>query len=438
MSASPSPLPDDDTRPWYQTVSRYQWLVLIIASAGWVFDVYEGQIFNITRGDMLKEILADQNLSEEALQGTIKNYGDRFLAIFLVGGTFGGLLFGSLADRYGRRPIMIATILMYSVFSGLTYFAENLWQVGILRFLVAMGVGGEWAVAASLVSEVFPAKARAQASGIFHASSVLGTWLAGFVGILIASQWRYGYLVGILPALLIVWVRIKVKEPEKWQQKKSEPTEKKLGSFKELFATSPWRLRALAGMGLAAVGLGTFWAVTVAGQDLAKEMLLSNGIDPQEAGSRAKFAYGIWQTIGGGLGLLAFGPIAARFGRKRTFLCYQIAALIIVPVTCYLPQSYSQLMILLPIYGFFTLGIHAGFAIYFPELFPTHLRATGTSFCFNGGRLLAAPILVLSGFIKEKNYIPIEDAVTYIAGLFVVGIALLLLLPETRMQELPE
>src|SRR5690606_11745126 len=138
--------------------TRYEWLVLIIASAGWIFDVYEGQIFNLTRNNMLGDILGQEPGSDE-----VKKYGDWFLGVFLLGGTFGGLLFGSLADRYGRSSIMIVTILMYSVFSGLTYFATDLWHVTVLRFLVAMGVGGEWAVAAALVSEVFPKRARAHA-----------------------------------------------------------------------------------------------------------------------------------------------------------------------------------------------------------------------------------------------------------------------------------
>ncbi|MFP6694815.1 MAG: MFS transporter, partial [Pirellulales bacterium] len=158
---------------WYHGVTPYEWLVLAIASAGWVFDVYEGQIFNITRGQMLAEIIG-----EKATDADIKKYGDMFLGIFLLGGTIGGLLFGTLADRLGRRPVMIVTIMMYSLFSGLTFFATELWQVASLRFLVAMGVGGEWAVAAALVAEVFPTRARAQAAGIFHASSVFGTWMA--------------------------------------------------------------------------------------------------------------------------------------------------------------------------------------------------------------------------------------------------------------------
>lgn len=421
----------ESERPWYADVTRYQWIVLIIASAGWIFDVYEGQIFNITRNQMLTDIIGPDAPS-------VQYYGDLFLAIFLLGGTFGGLLFGSLADRFGRRPIMVVTILMYSVFSGLTFFADSLWQVAVLRFFVAMGVGGEWAVAASLVAEVFPARARAHASGIFHASSVLGTWLAAIAGLLVASQWRYAYLIGILPALLIVWVRASVKEPEKWQQKRDAKDGEPMGSFGQLLGDRQWRGRALLAMLLAAIGLGTFWSVTVAGQDLAREMQLATGASADEANASAKFAYGIVQTIGGGLGLLSFGPLCARLGRKKTFMLFHALAVVIVPITCFGPQNYTQLLILLPVFGFLTLGIHAGYAIYFPELFPTQLRATGTSFCFNGGRLLAVPVLFLSADLKANEAIGLHWAIAGLAGLFLLGIIVVSLLPETRGQELPE
>ncbi|MGZ0169167.1 MAG: MFS transporter [Planctomycetales bacterium] len=420
----------DAKGPWYSGVTRYQWLVLAIASAGWVFDVYEGQIFNITRGDMLKEIGEGSD---------VKQYGDWFLGIFLLGGTVGGLGAGTLADRYGRRPIMMITILMYSVFSGLTYFATELWHVAALRFLVAMGVGGEWAVAASLVSEIFPARARAHASGIFHASSVLGTWMAALAGILVGVNWRYAYLVGVVPALLILWVRVAVKEPEQWKAKAAEGPSAQLGSFKDLLLNPKWNRKALLGMLLGAVGLGTFWSVIVATQGLAEEMLTAAGVAADAASQKAKFAYGIIQTIGGGIGLLTFGPLCARFGRRRAFIGMQLLAFLIVPITCYGPQTYEQLLCILPLYGFLTLGIHAGYAIYFPELFPTHLRATGTSFCFNGGRILAVPVLLLSGWLKSPaSGIDFRLAVSSLAVLFLLGAFVMLFLPETNKQELPE
>jgi len=434
---SPDPAP---AAPWYAGVTRYQWLVLAIASAGWVFDTFEGQIFNLTRGDLFNDLLKGH--ADLAAQKQL--WGDRFLGIFLLGGTLGGIGFGMLADRWGRRPTMVVTILMYSVFSGLTYFATELWHVGALRFLVAMGVGGEWAVAAALVAEVFPAKARAHAGGIFHATSVLGTWLATGVAVLVASQWRWAFLAGVLPALLVLWVRASVNESESWQQKKAaaQSTEE-LGSLRELLGDPRWRTRALLGMLLAAVGLATFWAVTVAGQDLARARLVKDGVPAADAAELAKSAYGFWQTAGGGLGLLAFGPLCVRFGRKRAFAFMHIVAFLVVLLVCFAPTNYGQLFWLLPLFGFCTLAVHAGYAIYFPELFPTRLRGTGTGFCFNGGRLIAAPMLFYSGTLKSSwlaanPHLELRHAIALLGGLFLVGLLVIAFLPETKDQPLPE
>lgn len=419
--------------PWYRGVNGYQWLVLAIASAGWIFDTFEGQLFNITRNQLLAEIL-----KVSSGDASIKFYGEVFLGIFLAGGTVGGLLFGSLADRFGRRPTMVATILMYSIFSGLTYFTQSLWQVGVLRFLVAMGVGGEWAVAASLVAEVFPSQARAHASGIFHSTSILGTWMAALAGLAVGAQWRHAYLIGVIPALLVFWVRASVQESASWVQKSTHGESLKLGSFRELLLEPRWGRRAILGMLLAGVGLATFWGVTVAGQDLAKQIMLDSGVAEKLAVERAKFAYGIVETAGGGLGLLTFGPLCVWLGRRRAFALMHVAALIIVPITCYAPTTYGQLLVLLPVFGFLTLSIHAGYAVYFPELFPTHLRATGTGFCFNGGRILAAPMLWFSGWLKSLPGIDLRLAITLLGTLFLAGLIVLIFLPETKGQPLPE
>ncbi len=426
---------------WHEGVTRYQWLVLIIASLGWVFDAFEGQLYNITRGEMLPDLLraANPGLSGSQLTAATSAWGERFLGIFLIGGTLGGWLFSSMADRWGRVPVMSLTILFYSLFSGLTAFATELWHVGVLRFLVAMGVGGEWAVGAALVAEVFPSHARERAGVIFHTSSVAGLWLAAGVGFGVGAEWRMAYLVGVIPALLVLWVRMSVKEPESWRQAKATRAEQ-LGSFRELLGDPRWRGRAVAGALLAMVGLATFWGVVVAGQNLADDLLRRLGVPAGEASSRAKIAFGFVQTAGAGLGMLMFGPLSVRWGRRRTFAVMHVAAFVLTLVVCWVPAhfgSYGLLLALLPVFGFFAQGIHAGYAVYFPELFPTHLRATGAGFCFNTGRILAAPVLIwLSAWMKSTFALPV--AISVLGAFFLLGLVVLRFLPETKGQALPE
>jgi MFS family permease len=136
--------------------------------------------------------------------------------------------------------------------------------------------------------------------------------------------------------------------------------------------------------------------------------------------------------------MLAFGPFAVRFGRRRTFVLYHVAALIVVPLTCFAPTSYGALLALLPFYGFFTVGIHAGYAVYFPELFPNHLRSTGAGFCFNGGRLLASSMLIFSGWLKGLPGMDLRLAISLMASLFLAGVLVIAFLPETKGQPLPE
>ena len=420
--------------PWYREVTRYQWLVLIIASAGWIFDTFEGQIFNIVRVDLLTEIL--RTSPDDPL---VKMWGDRMNAVFLLGGTTGGVLFGSLADRLGRRPVMITTILVYSLFSGMNYFATELWHIGTLRFLMAMGAGGEWAVAAALVAEIFPARARANASGIFHGTSVLGTWLATAAGLAVGTHWRLAFLFGTVPALLTLWVRASVKESDRWEKEAVEKPDGGSGSFRALFGDARWRGRAVLGILFAMTGLATFWGVTVASQDIVREFLLRIGEAAPAAAAKAKFAFGVVVTAGGGIGAALFGWISQRLGRKPTFAAMLLGAAVIVPAVCYLPQTYGQMLAMLPLYGFFTFGFHGGYAVYFPELFPTRLRSTGAGVCFNGGRLFAAPVLFwLVPWLKGIPGLDLRLAVMMVAGFYLLGLVFLAFLPETQGRPLPE
>ncbi|MBI3464576.1 MAG: MFS transporter, partial [Planctomycetes bacterium] len=233
-----------DSSRWYHGVTRYQWLVLVIASLGWVFDVFEGQIVVSARNDVLKAV---------SRPGAEEFHFNLILGAFLLGGAVGGVLFGVLSDRVGRKRVMSYTILMYSAFTCVSALSQQWWHLASFRFLVAMGVGGEWAVASAMVAEVFPKRARAWSLGIFHASSVLGTYLAIAAGLCIpAIGWRGVFVMGAIPALLILWVRTSLREPDNWQRAQSSALAgvgEKLGSFADLFR-GEWARSTLVGVGL--------------------------------------------------------------------------------------------------------------------------------------------------------------------------------------------
>jgi MFS family permease len=419
---------------WYEGITRYQWTVLAIACVGWMFDVFEGQIYAVYKSPAMADLLKGKS---DAYVDLIANVG---LASFLIGGTVGGLLFGILADRIGRRQTMVWSILMYSVFTGLHFFATDAWHIVVLRFFVAMGVAGEWAIAASYVAEVFPKKARTMAGGIFHASSVVGAVLGSAIGVWVISManWRWAFVLGVLPALLVVWVLVSLKESERWQEdRKRSPEEakKKGGSLRELLGVARWRNRALIGMGLAAVGLGTYWAIYAWGVELVGEVL-PDTVSKDQRFRLGSFAYMLMNGTGGFAGLLLFAPLSMYAGRRAAFAFYHVGAMIVVPIAYLAPTEYWHTLVLLPIMAFFVVGMHAGYAIYFPELFPTRLRATGASFCFNVGRLVAAVMLLVRGWLRE--WLDLRVAVSVMASLFVVGLLLLLIAPETKDTELPE
>jgi MFS family permease len=430
----------------FSAVTAGQWLVLAIASAGWVFDVYEGQLFTVFKRAALEDLLGGSGPAVEW-------HGNVAFALFLVGGAAGGLVFGMLGDRVGRVRVMSLTILVYSVFSALTFFVRSVWELNALRFLVALGTGGEWAIAAALVAETFPDRARAYASGAFHASSVLGGALASLTAwkLVGPGAWRWGFLIGLAPALLLLWIRLSLREPDRWEQAKQTAetpqgagqeraaapgaTGPRLGSLSELLGDSRWRGRALIGLGLAAVGLSTYWGIFAWGPELVDEVLGPGVPDASRQASRS-LAYLLMNFTGGLVGLLAFAPLAARFGRRVAFLAYHVGAILLVPLTFLGARSLAQALWLLPTMAFFVVGMHAGYAIYFPELFPTRLRATGSSFCFNLGRVLAAGLMLVRGLLGAQ--FDLRRAVAAMTGLFVVGIALLVLAPETRGRSLPE
>jgi MFS family permease len=473
--------------PWYRGITRYQWMVLIIASLGWVFDVFEGQIFVASMNEAMPSLVPP-----ETSKGTIDYYKNITLAAFLLGGATGGVLFGMLSDRIGRKKTMSLTIIMYSLFTCVSAFSTEWWHMAVFRFLVAMGVGGEWAVASAMVAEEFPKKARARVAGIFHASSVLGTYLAiatatFFIGNEAihawakdigypSAPWRIGFGVGVLPALLIIWIRRSLKEPESWVHAKSRSdhaSANDMGRLRDLFR-GELLLPTFVGVSLAAVGLATFWGVHIYGKDLLRRAVEQQALQEAYANvseldnaERAEIlkphlpVIKRWEmlgmflvTTGGGVGLLCFGPLCERIGRRSAFLLFHLGGLAIALLCFQIAHGNEALIVLLPIFGFLTLGMHAGYAIYFPELYPTRLRGTGAGFCFNFGRILAAPILIIAGKMQtqpvpESNWwdnltntfalgYSLEKTASILSGLFLLGVVVLVFAPETKGKELPQ
>ncbi len=430
-----------EIRPrWYEGLTAAHWIILAIASAGWIFDVYEGQLFTILFTPMFQELTRHQQVIGSADSKQIIDWlSNAGFAAFLFGGAAGGLFFGVMGDRYGRLRVMAVTILVYSLFSALTAFAKAPWQVLALRFLVAMGTGGEWAVAAALVAETFPIRSRAVAGGIFHGSSVAGASLASITGLILAKlhlSWRTGFLIGLLPALLVLWIRlgVRVAPPETEPAPETADEHQPSGSLRELFGHPVWRKRALIGLGLATVGLATYWGNFASGHTLAARAL-GDASDEQRQ-SASSLAYLLMNVSGGLVGLLAFAPLSNRLGRRGAFALYHVGAAVMVPWTYLGGYGYATTLVLLSVMAFFVLGMHAGYAIYFPELFPTRLRATGSSACFNLGRVLGAVALLVRGGLGRWLGMPM--AATAISSLFWVGLILLYFAPETRGQKLPE
>lgn len=465
---------------WYEGITRYQWMVLVIASLGWVFDVFEGQIFVASMQEAMPSLAP-----ADTTEGRIALYNNLALGAFLVGGAIGGIVFGMLSDRWGRKRVLSLTILFYSLFTCLSAFSQQWWHLAGLRFLVALGVGGEWAVASSLVAEVFPSKARANVGAIFHASSVLGVYLAVAAGAFLIGNaslhswsqgtelawvgrffdpsslpWRLGFAIGVLPALLIIWVRRSLQEPESWQAARERavatPTER-MGAVAELFQGELMR-RTAVGVILATVGMATFWGAHIYGKDMLRDaaknrLARETFADEQviEADRQTAFAreHAIplkrWEmlgmfltTTGAGLGLLAFGPICQRVGRRGAFLIYLAGGVVSAVLVFQIIRDVNGLLVALPIFGFLTGGMHSGYAIYFPELYPTRLRGTGSGFCFNAGRVLAAPAIFAVGWIRDAWGYSLPDVATALSALFLVGAVALVFAPETRGRPLPE
>lgn len=456
---------------WTEGLTGYHYLVLVVAALGWLFDTMDQWLYVLARGVALRDLLGP-----EATDAAVKSAGGTVQAIFLFGWATGGLVFGIYGDRLGRTRTMVITVLIYAVFTGLSGLAQSYWDFALYRFLTGLGIGGEFAAGAALIAEVFPEHARAKALGIMQACSALGNMMAGVVGLTVSttvadpSRWRYMFLVGLAPALLVFVIRAFVKEPEKWKAAKASAArgEIAMGSVRELFGV-PWlRHRALVGIGLAAVGVIGFWGIGTYTPDLLRESLAPKdrpevvaqnaqrwaalGLVNAEQLTRIveqndKAALGqvlekwtsigvIMQNFGSFFGMLLFAFIAEKIGRRPTFALAFVGCVFVVPFTFHFTTEWWHILVMFPVLGLATSLLFGGYAVYFPELFPTHLRATGTGFCYNVARYVAMVGPSLFGSLSASVGIP--NAATIMSAVFVLGLLILPFAPETRGQRLPD
>lgn len=448
--------------PWWKHLNRYHWFVFTVASLAWLFDCLDQQLFLLARDGAITDLLgADTDKT------IVKKYGGYATSIFIIGWATGGLIFGAVGDRIGRAKTLTLTVLIYSVCTGLSAFSQGWIDFAIFRFLTGLGVGGVFGLAVALVADSVPDKARTGALGLLQALSAVGNVTAGVISMVLGSlaaqgtidgskMWKIMFLVGALPAFLCVFIQMRLKEPEKWVKARESGrlTGVRFGSYTALLGDPKWRSPALFGMMLCVAGVIGLWGIGFFSPELVGDVisqsLRDSGVPEEEIAGRAGYWKGtnmIVQNIGAFCGMIGFTILAQRVGRKPAFAVGFLAAM---GTTIAYFQLFNGIQDIWMSFfmGACQLGLFAGFAIYLPELFPLHLRSTGTSFCYNVGRFIAAsgPFILghLQAFFAQGAVTPgdkidaFRDACCYMSVIFLLGLVALLFLPETKDRPMPE
>ena len=424
----PSIFPD---RSWFHGVTSYQWLVLFVAWLGWVFDAMDATIYAVVLHPALHELL--HTSGGPAAAERIGWYGGIIFSIFLIGWAIGGIAFGIAADRFGRTKVLMATIMIYAVFTGAAALAQDWWHLAVYRFLTALGIGGEWAAGAAMVAETWPEDKRAKAAGVLQSAWAVGFFLAAGCNLAFTDSygWRGLFVIGILPAFVALLVRWWVKEPDRWTHAHAD----RIIPLSAIFEGDLKRA-TLVGSALAFVAVFGLWGSTNWAPTLVRELPEFEGADTATLTKAVSYAI-MALNAGAIFGYLGFGPLADRFGRRPVFAFMCVGSLLMLPAAYLLPTHYAGVLMLLPILGFFNNGIFSGFPIYLPELYPTRLRATGAGFCFNAGRILASISPFLTGWLVTTLG-TFGRAASTVALIYLVGLGVLWFAPETKGRPLQD
>jgi MFS family permease len=428
----------------FDGVTRYHWLVVIIASCGWLFDCMDQRLFILARESALKELLAGDPQGLASIK-TLIGYATTSM---ILGWATGGIIFGMMSDRVGRVKTMVATLLVYSGFTGLSGFATGWVDFTIYRFLVGLGIGGMFGAATTLVAESVPAHFRAVALGSLQALSAMGNIMGSLISLLIPpgaegfvggfAGWRVLFFVGILPALVVVPIIFTLKEPDSWLKAKAEAAagilrKGNIGSPIELFRDPRWRRNTIVGLFLGVSGMIGLWGIGFFSPELISTALKGA---PQAAVDRVRGLGTALQDVGSFFGMVTFTLVASWVSRRLAFLGAMMLSMVVTMFVFHSLNSASDAYWMLPMMGFAQLAVFAGYSIYFPELFPTRLRGTGVGFCYNTVRYLAAPAPILFGALA--TVMTFRTAAVLMSTVYVVGMVALIWAPETQGKPLPE
>jgi MFS family permease len=434
--------------PWYRALNRNQWNVLLAANLGWLFDGFETFALILTVGPAM------QGLLDPAQHAQIPAYIGIVVALTLLGWGIGGMIGGILADAIGRKRIMILAIMGYSIMTGLSALAFDWISFAILRFLVGIAIGSEWATGAAMMAEVWPDKARGRGAGLMQCGIGVGFFLASlvwlFIGPLGPDAWRYMYLIGILPALLTVWIRTSIPESDVWEQcdrRRQLASERLRGgaspapddraltrpTMLELFADEEVRRRVLIVFLMSLSTTLAWWAISSWIPPYVGSIAAGAGLSAQSWASYSGMAY----NVGGILGYIALGFLADRIGRKPVTMLWFALAFAMTPALFLGTRDLALLLLLAALNGFFTLGQYSWMPVWLPELFPTRVRATGIAFAFNAPRFIAflGPLLAGQLIVQFGGF---SQAAMTFAYIYLLGFAAALFVPETRGRPLPD
>ncbi|MEH2492781.1 MFS transporter [Bradyrhizobium sp. AZCC 2230] len=434
--------------PWYRALSRSQWNALIASNLGWLFDGFETYALVLTTGVALRQLL------DPAQYAQIPSYIGTVIAITLLGWGIGGMLGGILADYIGRKRTMVLAIIAYSIATGLSAFAFDWISFVALRFLVGIAIGSEWATGSSMLAELWPDRARGKGAGIMQCGLGLGFFLASLTWLFLSEAgpdaWRYMFALGVLPALLTLWIRRAIPESKVWEeanqkrhaaleQKRSGATlgedAEKLTRFTllDLFTDPSLRRRTIVVFVMSLTTTIGFWGISTWVPPFIGSLALKEGFTAAQWTSYAGMAY----TIGSVLGYLSMGFLMDAFGRKPITIIFFAMALLLTPALFFLTADLKRLLLLAAVNAFFSNGQYTWMPVWLPELYPTRMRATAMAFAFNAPRFIAflGPLLAGTMITQFGGF---GQAAVVLASIYVVGIGAALFLPETKGAPLPD